>query len=256
MKYVDEKDITKLKKVNVSSWDSLKDNVYIRLMNKKNLSSYGDNIVHKNFLDLVMVFSVQEKSDNTIISHMLTTEELEKFNITYDEVEDIAINNTTYDRKKRVLSFKENLLKSYMMYPVLEIEKGAMIGSGGKSSSDCGVINDVYEKTNQKNILMIGNKYDIFGASYIVIPEILEEVYAKFKENFYVIPLSIHQVMCVREGYALKEGEKSYLEANDDLLDMIEDFNDSQNKSWKDILSYKIYHYLGDDGKRLHLINK
>ena len=35
MNYSDEKDLSNFKKVNTSSWDTIKDNVYIRLMNAK-----------------------------------------------------------------------------------------------------------------------------------------------------------------------------------------------------------------------------
>ena len=80
----------------------------------------------------------------------------------------------------------------------------------------------------------------------------LEEVYDRFnQENFYVLPISVHQVMCVRKGYADHDGQKPLYEVEDDLLCMVEGINDNGNKDWKDILSYKIYYYLGDDGKRL-----
>ena len=35
MDYSDEKDLSNFKKVNISSWDTIKNNVYLHLINKK-----------------------------------------------------------------------------------------------------------------------------------------------------------------------------------------------------------------------------
>ena len=48
--------------------------------------------------------------------------------------------------------------------------------------------------------------------------------------------------------YVSHDGQKPVKYIEDDLLDFIEEFNDTQNKTWKDILSYKLYYYMGDDG--------
>jgi hypothetical protein len=115
----------------------------------------------------------------------------------------------------------------------------------GQSKNDYGIIQDVNEDTGVENILILCNKYDVLGASYMASFDILKEIYERFGESFYIIPLSIHKVMCVRSGYATHEEEKPFSEVDDDFLDMIEDYNDKCNKSCKDILSYKIYYYYG-----------
>lgn len=256
MQYVDEKDIQKFQKIDTSSWDSMKDSVFLRLINKKFLNKYGENIAYVNYLDLALVFSVQEKTKDTMLSHILTEEELKELNVSINEVKQVAFKNTKHDRKKRIMTFKENILKDNIMYPVLQIPEGMTIGAGGHSMADCGIIQDVDEEKKCDNILILCNKHNTFGSSYMVIPEILEEVYERFnEENFYIVPLSIHQIMCVRSGYVSHEGEKPRYEIEDDLLDMIESFNDNNNKSWKDILSYKIYYYFSEDGKILFPIN-
>lgn len=256
MKYSDETDMQNFKKVDTSSWDTLKDNVFVRLINGKYVDKYGDNVINTPFMDLTLTFSVQEKSKDTILSYLLTEKDLERFNVTAEEVKDTALHNTTCDRKKRVMTFKESMLKSNPMYPVLEIPYGASLGISSHSSNspEHGLIRDVDEETDEENILILTNRTDVFGASYIASFEILNEIYDRFNENFYIIPLSIHKVMCIRSNYATKNGRKPIYEVDDDLLDMVESFNDSNNKSWKDILSYKIYYYFGNDGNKLFLI--
>ena len=254
MKYSDEIDMQNFKKIDTSSWDTLKDNVYVRLINRKYINKYDENIVHEPFMDLALTFSIQEKNKDIVMSHLLTKEDLKNLNVSTEEVKNVALHNTTYDRKKRVMTFKENTFKNNPMYPVLSVPQNMHMGVNTNRSSDFAMIQDVDSETGEENILMLGNKADIFGASYIASKEILEEIYHRFDENFYIIPLSVHQVMCVRTSYASQNGEKPSYEVDEDLLDMIESFNDDNNKSWKDILSYKIYYYLGDDGKRLFVI--
>lgn len=254
MKYSDEKDIHNFKKIDTSSWESLKNNVFVRLINSKTLSKYGDNIAHAKFLDLALTFSVQEKVKDTMLSYLLTEDDLSYFNVSLESVKETALENTTNDRKKRIMTMKESVLKNNVMYPVLQLPKGALLGAGGNPSE--GIIQDTNEEKNIDNVLILCNKHDTFGSSYMASFDVLEEVYNRFGENFYIIPMSVHQVMCVRADYVSHGGEKPNYEVNDDLLDMIETFNDKNNKSWKDILSYKIYYYLGDDGKKLFIINK
>ena len=253
MNYSDEIDMQKFKKTDTSSWNTIKDNVFVRLMNSKYLNKYDENIVNVPFLDLVLTFSVQEKSKDTVLSHLLTKEDLKILNVDIEEVKKTAMHNTTYDRKKRIMTFKESTLRSNTLYPILQVPLGMTMGSGGRQNT-CGIIQDTDTETGEDNILMICNKLDTFGASYIASYEVLEEIYDRFDENFYIIPLSIHEVMCVRQSYASQNGKKPSYEVDDDFLEMIESFNDENNKDWKDILSYKIYYYIGDDGKKLYLI--
>lgn len=254
MQYTDEMDMQKFKKIDTSSWESLKNDVYIRLINKKSLSKYGEDIAYAPFMDLALTFSVQEKSKDTMLSYMLTNKDLENFHVDINEARKVALDNTSNDRKKRIMTFKESTLKNNVMYPIMQIPKGAMLGAGGSSINDCGIIQDTDDETDMDNVLILCNKHDVFGSSYMACTSVLDEVYKRFDENFYIIPMSTHHVMCIRDGYVSHDGEKPRYEIEDDLLDMIEAFNDNHNKSWKNILSYKIYYYYGDDGKKLLLI--
>jgi len=253
MQYINESNMDNFKKIDSSSWETLKSNVYLRLINIKTLDKFGDDIAYLKYLDLAIVFSVQEKRSQSMLSHMLTNAELQSFGITVEDAYREAFDNTKHDKKRRIMTFKESTLKNNVMYPVLTFPSGMTLGTGGTSINNCGLIEDVDPNDNTENILMLCNKYDIFGAAYMIVPSILEEIYERFDyENFYIIPLSIHVVMCVKGSYVTRN--KKIYEAEDDLLDMIEAYNDQNNKSWQDILSYKIYYYMGDDGKKLFLI--
>lgn len=247
MKYSDEKDLSNYKKVNTDTWDDIKDNIRLRAINTKYLSEYGNHIAHKKFLDISLTLSLQEKQKQ-MLSYILTEDDLKKYDISFDEAFKVAKENSLSDRKRRILPLREYILQSEMLYPLVNVAPNAKMGVG----NGAGVLDDIDDETHIENVVVLCNRTDTFGATYMCIPEILEEVYQRFNyENFYILPMSIHHAWCIRKDYATKNGDKPLSYAEDDLLSMVEEFNDTQNKSWKDILSYKIYYYIGDDGKHV-----
>ena len=211
------KDMQNFKKVNTSSWDDLKDNLFVRLINERYLSQYGD-IAHVKMMDLVMVFSVQEKIKDTMLSYLLTNEDLKNMNVEPYTVMTFAMHNSSNDRKRRIMTFKESTLKNNLMYPVLQIPKGMMMGAGGHSMAECGIIQDTDEEQECDNILILCNKHDTFGASYMVLPSILDEVYARFNEENFTLFHFLFIRLCVYVQVASRNGEKPRYEVEDDLL--------------------------------------
>ena len=245
MEYSDETDLSNYKKVNTDTWDNIKDYIKLRAINTKYLEEYGNHIACKKFLDISLTLSLQEKQDK-MLSYVLTEEDLKKYNVSFDEAFKIAKDNSLSDRKRRILPLREYMMQSELLYPLVNIIPNAKIGCG----NGAGVLDDIDTEHDKNNVVVLCNRTDTFGATYMCIPEVLDEVYHKFdNENFYILPMSIHHAWCVRQSYANKDNTKPMQYVEDDLLGMVEEFNDTQNKNWKDILSYKIYYYIGDDGK-------
>lgn len=260
--YSDEKDYTKFKKVDASSWATLRDNVYIRLVNKKCIPRYNEDIAFFNWIDLAATFSVQEvirqKEGKVTLSHMLTKQELEGLDITIEDARVDVMNIMGNSRKRRVLTFRDFSMQDAMFYPVMNMPPHMMMQIGGKGEPQ-GFMQDVeYDfESNKKteNVLIVTNQNNCLGSGYICIPSMMMDVYDRFQENYYIVPMSVHQCMCIRQSYASKKGKKPTYETEDDLLQMVEDFNDRENSSWKDILTYKLYYYIGDDGHVIVPIN-
>lgn len=247
MKYRDEKDIQEFKKVNTDSWDTVKDDVFVRFVNTKCVDRYNDDIAKTKFMDLSMTFAINEVIGGSMISHMLTNKEIEQYGVTIDTVKAKAVENSTNDRRKRIISFKESILRTNPMHAILRISDMPMMM--GTNQQNGGILEDIDENGNP-NILMVMNSVDAFGASYAFLPKVLNDIYERFDySNFYLLPLSVHSVMCIKNSYATRNGEKTTREAEEDLLDLVLHMNDNTNKSWKDILSYRIYYFIGDDGK-------
>lgn len=247
MKYKDEKNIQAFKKVNTDSWNTIKDDVFVRFLNTKCIDKYNEDIACVNFMDLSMTFSVNEVVGDVFVTHMLTNSEIESYGVDLDVVKATAIHNSSKDRRKRIVSFKESILRTNPMHPLLHVPDAEIML--GANQQNAGILKDVDENGNA-NLLMVTNTADAFGASYAFLPEVLEELYERFNyNNFYLLPLSVHSMLCVKSSYVTKNGEKPLQQTEDDLLSLVLYMNDSNNKSWKDILSYRIYYFTGNDGK-------
>ena len=246
MQYSEEKTLDSFKKINTESWDSLKDNVYLQLINSKYLYTYG-NVSHRKKLELAIVYSVQENTKDNLITYFLTEDDLKRYNVTQDEVYQTALRNSENNRKLRLVTLSESIMMTNMLYPLSIRIPNATMGVGSNNGPALGMLKDIEEEG--ENILVTLNKNIPFGASNMFLPKILHEVYERFNHsNFYILPISRHQAWYVKYDYVSHDGQKPVKYIEDDLLDFIEEFNDTQNKTWKDILSYKLYYYMGDDG--------
>jgi hypothetical protein len=76
----------------------------------------------------------------------------------------------------------------------------------------------------------------------------LDEVSKRFNgQDYYIVPVSMHEVWFIKNSYVSRNGKKSYQDVEIDLLDMLEEYNDTVNTNWQDILSYQLYYYLGNE---------
>ncbi len=83
---------------------------------------------------------------------------------------------------------------------------------------------------------VLTNEDKTFGAASLAFPESLENVKKTLGEDFYILPSSIHEVLCMRE---------SACDSISDLENMVKSVN-STEVSEKDFLSDNIFYY---DGK-------
>ena len=269
-KYEDVKNLESMDELNPFDWNMMKDYVNIRMGNAIYLENMMPNdIIMKKWLDLGMTFTVDvyNSSKKLTKSHMLTEKDIEKLGITKKELEDKAMENMKFDSKFRLISFADSMALSHPLYPLLkrnamasmQIPEIPFVLEDIKGFNPLERLNSENVKTDdeKENILFMTAKNKSFGAKFISSFDNLRKVYKRFNgENFYIVPLSIHQIMCIRNSYATHEGKKDTLEVEDDLLDLLLEYNDSVNKNEENILSYKIYYFSGDDGEILFPISR
>lgn len=255
LKLQDMETLEGFKKADTSSWETLQQSIYVRIMNEKYLEYYNPDIAHSKFMDLVYTVAVQEHDRECFRSHMLTNQELKEYDVSFDDILVQAMNNSSHDRNKRLMRMRDSLMmRENPISPLcVSIPKDMplMVGKGQP-----GIIRDIDEDDNE-NVLVVRNSKGPLGSAYGFLQSTLDEVYERFnKTNFYILPMSVDEVMFVSEKYATHNHSIPQEYVEDDLLDMIECNNDAKDSDWKNVLSYRIYYYLGDDGKRVFPIKR
>lgn len=94
---------------------------------------------------------------------------------------------------------------------------------------------------SRKKIKMyvLSNKLKNYGAACIAYPYILDMLAGVLKENFYVLPSSVHEVIIVPESSQIRQSE---------LERMVREINETQVPE-EEILSNHAYFYYAQEGK-------
>jgi hypothetical protein len=233
------------------TWDIIRPILKFNYINKKYLDEYENKydakILASNFLDLSKVYCVIRKKSDTMIRHIITEVDVTKYNISKSDLEKYSRDNMEYDRCKRIATYKE--FSSRVSNPFYAISKpvpNSMLMAVGGGLKDGAYFIEDEDKYGNENILISFSKDISYGGSYQFMPSTLREVSNRFRNNdFYIIPMSIHETMFVNKKYVTDDMYKNLYETEQDLLDMLEDVND--NADWRDIMSYNIYYYSKDN---------
>ena len=232
------------KRFNASDWDEFKKHITYKLVNKKvfHADENNENVIYDDCLDLSKVYMVTELSEDrkSIKSYPIKEEDLERFNKSIDDIVVACKENFNKDKHRRIRTMKEDILSRETLYPLMANKENAMLNGAN------GFIEDKSE--SHDNVLIVTNKFNVFGASYMFDRNTLKTVYERMNGDFYILPLSADSIMCVNAKYIMRD--KDMYEAEDDLLDMLFNMNE-QVKEPSNILSYKIYKYIKDDGEVL-----
>lgn len=228
----DLRDITNSYRWDDINWDSIKNKVEIRYINYNLIDYKYKEVLYKKFLDLAKVIHIENKDDNNNpLSYIITNNDIEFLKVSEEEIFNKAEENTKYNKKIRLFGFKDYLNRlNNPFFAISEINQQAKIAFS---------INNELTVINDSKVLILSRIDNAFGSSYCFLPDILNQVKVRLKDSFYIIPLSIHQVMYVSKEYVTNN--KEIYEAEQDIFYMINSIN--KDLSWKNILSYNIYYY-------------
>lgn len=248
------------------TFESIKNNLFMRLFNKCGLplNKELEDVPYFDCADLVITFSVEEKtyinSNKGINSYLITNEDLQKFNKDKNELRKIATKNIEDKNSVRIETVTDHILRTNVLSPIAKLPKqiqaGAELSIDGKNKrsnhslfagNQYGPVKLFDHNPESTDILVISNRTQAFASIQMIMPDVLNKVYDKFGENFYIVPTSIHELICIRTGYATDDYEKSEKQAVEDLEDMVEQTNDILLKDSNDILSYNIYYYMHEE---------
>lgn len=193
-------------------WEVMKENIFLRLINRDKNVQLLKKIPYMEFMDLAVVYfysiDISKEVQGTVV---LTKEHQQLLGVTIEELHETAKENT---RKLR---------------PVKVYQMGDLIAKVGKKLGMEGLaynaeINFMY---------LFSNESTMFGAIAMFFEEELKQFAEKLNSSFYVLPSSIHEVILVPDNKMI---------ALDKFVEMVQDINATQVHE-TEILSDSVYYY-------------
>ena len=255
VKEVEIKDIADFERFDSSDWKELSKRITLKVVNKQAFEieheEDADDIIHYDSMDLTVLFVASDvtKMRNKYQYYVLKKSDIDSMNVPEEWVKIMAQYNLKNNARRRILKFSDYILSDDTMYPLLNLPDfhgmGLPLGNGPE-----GLIQE-RDNLGNENILVVTNKYNLAGTSYMFDDDMLQEVGSRLNDDFYIIPASTDKIFCIRDKYVYKNNTKDPSEAEDDLLDMLFEMN--QKNSEEKVLSYRIYHYLREESKMLSI---
>ncbi len=199
----------------IEDYEQIRGSIIYRVINREKNQKLLENVPYKAYLDLAIVYYIL--FDSTMYgtaSMMIRDTHLSLWNVDLEEIHKRAKENT-----KQLLSYDFKTMASAV---------SEMIGKPMEIQEDI--------------LYILTNKNKSYGAATMLYPECLESIGEILRENFYIIPSSVHELIMVRERDAPEEGE---------LVDMVGEVNETQVPD-EEVLSNHVYYFDRTD-KRLQI---
>lgn len=245
------------------TFESIKNNLFMRLFNKHNLplNRKLDDVPHINYIDLAVTFSIEERTyinkNKGIYSYLITNEDMEMLKVDERTLREVAMKNLFDKNSPRIETINQHIVRNHVFSPLTRIPSNAptIVSIDGPKSenynlfdgNEYGQIPIINSLGDTKDVLLISNRTQTFASVNLIIPEVLDKVFYEFKENFYIVPSSVHELICIKSSYATDNGDKLEKQVIEDLEDMVEQINDVIHENTSNILSYNIYYHIHDD---------
>lgn len=196
----------------LGDFESIKDRLYITVLNQANNQGYLKDIVHKDIpdTDITAVLRVQcdKENENGNASFIVKESMLEKWGVAGEDLFDLALDNTERLYPPKLLNL-ENLL-------FLNEDENLL----GKKL-------DPYFR------YVLTNDVRVHGAAIMLYPGLLQKIGEATQSNFFILPSSIHETILVMDN-----GEMSA----EEFQHMVMEVNRIQVMP-EEVLSDEVYRY-------------
>lgn len=197
--------------------DFVKSKIAFQLINKEKNKLHLENVPNRNWMDLsITYFVLLDIIDEGMITMKINYNHMKSWGICEEELFELAMHNT----------------------PKLLPYKIETIGSVLSSVFD---MDNKYETFKDDGMYILTNTYASSGAGCIYYPGMLERIYDKINEEYYVLPSSIDELIIL---------PKKYVDTVEEILETVRSINITQ-VSGEDVLSNNVYLY--EKGKSLQL---
>lgn len=209
--------------------------IYYRVVHYEKNKKLLEKIPHIRYLDLAITFYCKVGEDgNGLQSFCITYDILKQWDMEEDELYQVAKENTPYMFPPRVCT-----MKSFIDDLVQEEEQNnfwkdssEFIPITNKQCYDYYVKQIMEEIDWGEQMYIITNRCGVNGAATLLYPELLHTFSEKCKNDLFVLPSSIHEIIVI---------PKMGFEKND-LIKMVKEVNENQVAE-DEILSDCVYEY-------------
>lgn len=196
----------------------VEDNVIMVMINTESNKDLLQNVPHREINDCSVIYRIVVSMDSngiasTIVDHRIADDS----GMTEQELFASAVENT-----KRILPAK--------IQPMTSIIMEVMVGEGMPREIAESMIADI--NPGDEMMWVISNDIGVNGAVNMLYDENLHELAEKLNDDLYVLPSSIHEVICVPASMGEPE----------ELADMVQEVNMTTVRL-EERLSNQVYHY-------------
>lgn len=193
------------------------------------LISYGRNkellegVPYIPYLDFAIVFQVliDDLSDNnSTASILIRNEHTLMWKSTIRDLYDAALENTPKLQPCCITSMNDIILE--MMKTEHNIPDKEVVN----------ILDNIYS-AEQPQMYVLSNKNKINGAACLLYPRVLDDFAEKINSDFYVLPSSLHECICVPASFDMDAEQ---------LLEMVREVNETQVEQ-EDLLTDSVYFY-------------
>ena len=155
-----------------TNWDTVKDTLVPRLINRDKNEEMLKNVPHKDFLDLAVIFTALVTVNGQKGSITVKNEHLQGWDKTIDDIEAAAMKNAP-----KLLPIGNEDLMGFLN----------QMGFGGPAPA----VEDM------PPITIVTNQDKHYGATTILYDGVLEGLARMYNGNYYILPSSVHEVLAL-----------------------------------------------------------
>lgn len=201
----------------LKEYDKIQDKIIFKLIHTDKNKKMLECIPFVEVLDLSIVFYVLLEMDKTgTATIQISNEHLKMWGISKEEVYHAALKNAA------------NLLPAEFFTMQYAIEKMLEAASG----EDENLLNQMGEE-KEDAMYVLTNSLRNYGAACLLYPHVLDMIGEMLKEDFFILPSSIHEVIIVPESKGLDTEE---------MNEMVIEINETQVVP-EEVLSNHVYFY-------------
>lgn len=191
----------------LQSFNKIQGKILCKLINREKNREFLEDTPYISFLDLAIVcYVLIELKENGIATMPVKVSQLKMWGIEETELFRVAKENVQKQFPAELRQMKE-VIAEMLGIDVVQDEEDFMY--------------------------VLSNEIRSFGAVCIIYDNILELIAGELKENYYIIPSSIHEVIIVPESKAPRKEE---------IEKMIKEINETQVEE-EEVLSNSVYFY-------------